>query len=140
MAGYMADFANPWCMHRLMQAVQALAQPADVQLSLFPDFVCKADELALDFDNFWKCAKGNDGERLTARQIDMLDAIAFALDTMNGAANAALWTDDALREDSRWERIRGDARTTLVAFGWPNEVPQNENLYIGRRSTRDRNV
>jgi hypothetical protein len=43
-------YANPGCMRRLMLSVQALAQPAEVQLSLLPDFVCKADELALDFD------------------------------------------------------------------------------------------
>ncbi len=35
----------------LEQAVVALAQSADVQLSLFPDFVCKADELALNFED-----------------------------------------------------------------------------------------
>ncbi len=37
-------------MLRLKHSLQALAMPAEVQLTLFPDFVCKADELALDFD------------------------------------------------------------------------------------------
>lgn len=32
-------------MTRLQWAVQALARPAKDQLTLFPDFVCKADEL-----------------------------------------------------------------------------------------------
>jgi hypothetical protein len=32
-----------------MRSVQALAQPADVQPALFPDFVCVGDELANDF-------------------------------------------------------------------------------------------
>ncbi len=37
--------------NQLQRAITALAQPAEVQLSLFPDFVCKADELALDFED-----------------------------------------------------------------------------------------
>jgi hypothetical protein len=40
------------CMLRLQHAVQVLALPADIQLSLFPDFASKVDELALDFDNW----------------------------------------------------------------------------------------
>jgi hypothetical protein len=112
----MGEFANPYCMRRLMHSVQALAQPPDVQLGLFPDFVCKADELALDFDNFWSCAKGNDGERLTAEQTSILDAINSELDAMSGSVNAELWTDDALRENLQWAHIRELAKATLVAF------------------------
>lgn len=32
---------------KLQRAILALAQPAGIRLSLFPDFVCKADELAM---------------------------------------------------------------------------------------------
>ena len=41
------DWVQMWLKHSL----QALAMPAEIQLGLFPDWVCKADELALDFNN-----------------------------------------------------------------------------------------
>jgi hypothetical protein len=133
----MVDFANPLCMRRLMHAVQALAHPADVQLTLFPSFVCKADELALDFGFFWDCAKSNDGERLTAEQTGILDEIDSQLDSMSGAQDAELWTNDALLENPLWGRTRELAKAALVAFNWPYEVPPNENVYIpGKRTYR----
>jgi hypothetical protein len=133
----MAEFANPLCMRRLMQSVQALALPADVQLSLFPDLVRKADELALDFGFFWDCVKGNDVERLTAEQTRILDEINSQLDSMSGAQDAELWTDEALLENPLWGRTRVLAKAALVAFNWPREVPPNENVYIpGKRTYR----
>jgi hypothetical protein len=38
---------------RLKHSIQLLASPAEFQLKMLPDFVCKADELALDFD-LWR--------------------------------------------------------------------------------------
>lgn len=86
------------------------------------------DEFALDFSDFWRCAKGDDGERFTAEQIHKLDASDSELGAMSGLANAGLWTEDALRQDARWERIREDARAALIALGWPNEIPPKENM------------
>jgi hypothetical protein len=37
-------------MTRLQFFVQAVARPAREEVTLFPDFVCKADELALEFE------------------------------------------------------------------------------------------
>ena len=113
-------------MQNLMYSVQALAQPAGVQLGLYPDGSAKVDELALDFDNFWRCAKSDDGERLTAEQIEMLDGLDSELERMSGHENAELWTEEGLRHSPRWERIREDARLALNAFGWPYETPPDE--------------
>ena len=38
-------------------SLQALASDSDDQLSLFPDFVCKADELALDYGHWSRVAR-----------------------------------------------------------------------------------
>ena len=40
-------------LERLKQSVQLLACPPEIQLKMLPRFVCKADELALDFD-LWR--------------------------------------------------------------------------------------
>ena len=87
----------PACLLRLQHAVQALALPADEQLRLFPDFVCKVDELALDFDHRYRCVRPYK-EEFTERQISLLDKIDNELDEMSGAVNAIFWTEAALRE------------------------------------------
>jgi hypothetical protein len=110
------------CMLRLQHAVQALAQPAKIQLELFPDFVCKVDELSLDFDNWWLCIRSREG-LVTSQQRSLLAEIDEQLDRMSGKENSELWTEDALRENPWWEHIRDLARKTLSAFGWANEVP-----------------
>src|SRR6516225_2761064 len=46
---------------QLQWAVQALAQPAEVQPTLFPSFVVVADELALEFDHWRDVADGEVG-------------------------------------------------------------------------------
>ncbi len=41
----------------LKYSVQALAQSADKQLALYPDGAAKEDELALDFDNYYRTVR-----------------------------------------------------------------------------------
>ena len=41
-------------MKRFEWSVRDLAQPSDIQSSLFPGFVCVPDELALEFDEWRK--------------------------------------------------------------------------------------
>ncbi len=62
-------------MRRLKHSLQALAMPAEVQLSLYPDFVCKADELALDFDQWKDCVNSNGVGVLTDLQRRALTAL-----------------------------------------------------------------
>ena len=49
----MRDDIENWdaLLMRLKHSLRALAMPADTQLELFPDFVCKVEELALGFDH-----------------------------------------------------------------------------------------
>jgi hypothetical protein len=110
------------CMLRLQHAVQALALPADIQLSLFPDFVCKVDELALDFDNWWLCIKGRP-TTYTTEQLNALNALDDELTRMSGKLHSFLWTEDALRQDKRWEEVRNLAKRVSSTFGWANEIP-----------------
>jgi hypothetical protein len=56
-------------------SVLALAMDAEVQLSLFPDFTCKADELALDFDHWFRVAKAQFPEEFSNGRLQALEAI-----------------------------------------------------------------
>lgn len=53
------DRDRQFIFNGLRQQVQLLAAPADVALAFYPDGTVKADELALDFDNFGRAGLEN---------------------------------------------------------------------------------
>ena len=107
----------------LQWSIQALAQRADVQLRLFPAFVIVADELALDFENWYRTA-------LTA--LAATPAQREALAALDAALNAVdQWDDEALGTDPRWEHVRQVTRFALAAFQWPeSEPPPGRSTFI----------
>ena len=116
--------------NKLQRAVIALAQQAEVQLSLFPDFVCKADELVLDFDDGLYEMVGDEAE-FTGEQRAAIEALDRFITPMGGRANANLWTDDAVRSHPRWEQIRSLARSAADAFGWDiRQLPPSDAVYV----------
>lgn len=115
---------------QLQRAVLALTQPADVQLSLFPDFVCKADELALDFEDGLYELVGHENE-ITVEQKAAVEALDQIITRMSGEQNASFWTEEALRTHPTWEEIRTAAKATAVAFGWElRRPPPSGAIYI----------
>jgi hypothetical protein len=53
----------------------------------------------------------------------VLNDLDDELTGMSGEVHSFLWTEDALRQDKRWEEVRNLAKSALVTFGWANEVP-----------------
>ncbi|ATY30946.1 hypothetical protein [Sphingomonas psychrotolerans] len=116
---------------KLERAVLALTQPADVQFSLFPDFVCKADELALDFEEALDGFFGYESEIAENERVE-LNALDSLILSKSGEKNAAFWTDEALLAHPTWEKIRGAAKATAVVFGWELRTPPPSGaIYIG---------
>jgi hypothetical protein len=72
-----------WLTERLMQSLQLLACPPEIQLGKFPPFVHAPDELALDFDNFRSAFVGNFRTELTAEQLHYLELIDRTFEEMN---------------------------------------------------------
>lgn len=118
-------------MMKLMWAVQALAQPAGVQLGLFPDFACKADELVLDFDQCREAALLNEGDSMSVEQTSALASLDAMITSMSGPEQPH-WCDESIRNDDAWQSLRLLARATLRAFGWPDDVPPiGRSIYVG---------
>ena len=109
-------------LERLKYSVQFLACPAEIQLKMLPDFVCKADELALEFDQWRHVVLDSLSSELTAAQRSSLDAIDASLSEMT-EPGSCLWTEDAVRKSSHWANLRAQAATALESFGWPSETP-----------------
>jgi hypothetical protein len=116
---------------RLEWSVRALAQPKEVQETLFPGFVCVADELALDFE---ESLQGCDGAqpRLATIVREAVRELDKHLEQMSGPDNSSLWTDEALARSAEWERVRELARVVVGRAGWPTSPPDpNRQLYVG---------
>src|SRR5215210_7731568 len=106
-------------LEHLKWSVQALALPSREQRTLFPPFVCIADELALDFEQWLQTAAGQ--HEFSAEQRTALTSLDDVLSAMSGADQAELWIDEALDSSGEWENVRERARGTLTVFGWPLE-------------------
>lgn len=113
---------------RLKWSILALAQPAAVQMTLYPDFVCIGDELAGDFDQGLRefASPMTDEQRAAVKGLDQL------ITSLSGEWNAEFWLDpEALEEDVRWDEIRASARMAARAFGWPlGPPPPSDDIYI----------
>jgi hypothetical protein len=116
--------------NQLQRAVIALAQPADIQLSLFPDFVRKADELALTFEDGLYEMVGHE-EQFSAQQRAAIDTLNKLILSKIGEQHAAFWNETAVREHPLWEGIRIAAKDAADTFGWNlHSVPWSDAVYV----------
>jgi hypothetical protein len=104
-------------------AVQALAQPAEIQRTLFPSWVVVADELALDFEHWKTTFITYYGHLLSEEQRQAIKVLDDLLDDMSGPGKPELWTDEGCLNHPKWSEVRQLAVNLLRAFGWPLEVP-----------------
>lgn len=116
-----ADALRIFTVTRLMHSVQLLAQPAEVQDASLPDFVCKADELALDFDHWRRCVESDRAATLSAEQREALRVLDARIDDVF----LHDVPDDERQSLTRpaWGLVREAARAALAAFGWPADRP-----------------
>ena len=130
------DRGRQFTVDGLRQVVQLLAAPADVALACYPVGTIKADELALDFDNFGRAALENSELELTEAQRASLIGIEQLLDAMTESRKDDLWTEEAVRTHPKWQVVRDAARHALAEFGWPAGPDRSEarGYVLGDRS------
>ncbi len=121
-----AEAPAAWVLANLRYTLQLLAAAAADQIAHFlpPNFAFKADEMALDFDHFATCV--HTYWKLTEEQTARLNELDEHLSNLSDQHNAAIWTDEALVSDPRWEQVRAMAQAALASFQWPVEVPPLE--------------
>jgi len=107
---------------KLKHTLQALALSSEEQLALFPTFAITADELALDFDNWFKANKRD----LNDQEITILNRINSILENKSQEVEKSFWTDVALKTNDGWEQIRSLSKEALEIFNWPLEKPPVE--------------
>jgi hypothetical protein len=118
----------------LRRCLQALAQPAAEQVSLFPEFAVIGDELALQFDDALHAyhASASTPDPIQLESLRLLDDY---LTELSGPEEDRFWLERAaLASDPRWEQIRDLARAVLAAFAWPDKPPPRDGAtYVGSR-------
>lgn len=121
-------------LRRFEWSVRALAQPADLQLQLYPSFVCHADELALEFEEHYALVLALPEDTMSLEQRSAIAGLDEFLSSMSGERNADLWTEHGLRYAAEWNRVRALARDILQAMGWPDVPPPLDRGYVYVRS------
>ena len=107
---------------RLKHSVQLLACPPEIQLKTLPRFVCKADELALDFELWREVVLDNFRSELSTDQMCCIESIDQGLSQLT-RMGPECWTEEAVRKSEEWKLVRTLAADALDSFGWPLEIP-----------------
>ena len=107
------DVDRDWLRRSLREQLELLAAPGHQALARLPDGCVKADELALDFNNFYQAYVGNFGAELSPDARAALDAIEASFTRMSGPAHAELWTDEAVATHPAWSDVRRRAALAL---------------------------
>jgi hypothetical protein len=111
--------AEPMVLVNLRSAVQRLAAPADEQVRHLVELgsAPSADELALEFDDFFRPAVGALGDSVPARRLMLrladLDDLLRALSERD---DPELWTTAALETSPDWADVRERAAAALREF------------------------
>ena len=100
-------------------------------MKMMPNFVCKADELALDFDQWKTITLDNFSRELTEDQLTCLSTLDDRLTKLT-RLGPRMWADSALRDSIEWQGVRVCALRALEAFAWPLEIPPGHaDEYVG---------
>lgn len=105
---------------QLEASLRALGMSPSDQLTLFPEEVVTAEELARRFDHAWTAVRAAYEDELSGSQMVAVTAVARELDAMSrdGADfDVELWTEPALRTSEQWTSIRRLAHDALIALG-----------------------
>ena|SRR5687767_10551833 len=110
------DVDRDWLRRSLREQLELLAASADQTLARLANGCVKADELALDFDNFHHAYVGNFGGALSPDARAALHAIQQSFDCMSGQSNGELWTEEAVAAHPAWLEVRHQAARALKLF------------------------
>lgn len=108
-------------------ALLALAQPAKIQLGLFPDFANAADELALSWE---EALEDTDLDELSDNARSAIKELDDYMLSISGQENAELWTNESVSSSVQWAKMRKMASRVIKEFGWINSSPHKPSWAI----------
>jgi hypothetical protein len=107
-------------------SLQALACDAVDQLVLFPDGVCKDEELLDDYCHWSSVARSWHSDKFSDSRLAALKAIDDCINTIceDGSVHSKTTScQEELSTSPEWQALRGLAKNALACFGWSVEKP-----------------
>lgn len=112
----------------LKNSIMALASSPQVQEALYPSFAAIGDELVLEFGECLDDLKVSD---LTPKQVASIEALDVFINQHSGAQFSAMYLENnALYEDSNWDKIRSLAKLVAKEMGWSLTEPAKQKHRI----------
>jgi hypothetical protein len=105
----------------------ALAQPAKIQLGLFPDFANAADELALSWE---EALEDTDLDALPDNAKIAIKELDDYMLSISGKDNAELWTSESISSSVQWAKMRKIACKAVNELGWVKSSPNKPSWAI----------
>ncbi|MBC7771122.1 MAG: hypothetical protein H7210_01375 [Pyrinomonadaceae bacterium] len=107
----------------LKWVVRALAQPVRVQKSLYPSFTFPAEEMVLEFEQFFEPGSSRYTDVWSGEQYLSLRALDEKFAALSGSKGEELWLDEDPLGRPEWSEIRRLAREVIRVFDWPADEP-----------------
>jgi hypothetical protein len=115
----------------LKWVVRALAQPAHIQIKLFPSFTFPVDEMLLEFEQHFVPEASRFPDQWSGVQYLSLLALDEKFRALSEPDHEELWSDENCLERPEWTEIRRLALEVIQAFDWPaKEPPQSRAGYF----------
>ena len=117
-------------MNKIKWITQVIAQPYEIQKSLFPEFANVADELAVE----WEGALDElNITSITDEQRSVIKKLDDYMLSISGPANIQYWNNTALCKSVEWQRMREMAIDILSIMHWEKTVPAKPKaIYINQ--------
>ena len=117
-------------MNKIKWIAQVIAQPYEIQKSLFPDFANVADELAVE----WEGALDElNITSITDEQRSVIKKLDDYMLSISGPANIQYWNNTALCKSVEWQRMREMAIDILSIMHWEKIIPAKPKaIYINQ--------
>lgn len=117
-------------MNKIKWIAQVIAQPYEIQKSLFPDFANVADELAVEWEGALDVLNITS---ITDEQRSVIKKLDDYMLSISGPANIQYWNNTALCKSVEWQRMREMAIDILSIMHWEKTVPAKPKaIYINQ--------
>jgi hypothetical protein len=110
----------------LKDALQMLALPITAQIHLDQNEVGRVERLRKLFIDGYCLVRYELNGQLSWEQKRVLSQIDSLLFGMNPGMNWLVWSEEKLRRNAAWRKVRAYAREALVQFNWPLELPSGD--------------
>ena len=114
--------------NRILDSLKLLASPGNIQLSYFPEFVCKGDELAASLNDWLELyLQNNLYHSKFAFTPEELKKI-IDLDNEISSLLADDFSDEAVLTSNKWQNIRKKAMDILKVLNEPYSPPNSDSI------------